>query len=122
MTAVRVGAMPLLASVLLACASSPEPPATEPPDQGEPPAAVEVSGRVVVVGSDPFVLLVIVTEAGEEYELTGAPAADLWRLQQRHVTVRGRLVRPAYGPGFAAQLEVEEFTLKRAGGTEAAGR
>jgi hypothetical protein len=45
----------LLASVLLACASS-------PPDQGEPAAAIVVSGRVVAVGSEPHVLLVIVTQ------------------------------------------------------------
>ena len=43
----------------------------------------------------PYVLLVIVTEAGDEYELVGEHATDLWRLQQRHVTVHGRLVRQA---------------------------
>lgn len=101
--------------MLLACASS-------PPDQGEPAAAIVVSGRVVAVGSEPHVLLVIVTQDGDEYELTGEHAADLWRLQQRHVTVRGRALREAYGPGFAAQLEVDEYTLLRAGGAGAAGR
>ena len=99
--------------MLLACASS-------PPDQGEPAAAIVVSGRVVAVGSEPHVLLVIVTQDGDEYELTGEHAAHLWRLQQRHVTVRA--LREAYGPSFAAQLEVDEYTLLRAGGAGAAGR
>ena len=74
-----------------------------------------VSGRVVVVGSDPHVLLVIVTEAGDEYELVGEHAAALWRLQQRRVTVHGRLVQQAYGPGLPAQLEVDAYTLMRSG-------
>ena len=104
------GAATLLASVLLACASS-----SEPSNRSLPEPAIVVSGRVVVVGSDPHVLLVIVTDAGDEYELTGEPAAALWRLQQRRVTVHGRLVRQAYGPGLPAQLEVDEYSLLRAG-------
>ena len=111
MTGIRYpGAATLLASVLLAGASS-----SEPSNQDEPAAAIVVSGRVVVVGSDPHVLLVIVTEAGDEYELVGENAAALWRLQQRHVTVHGRLVQQAYGPGAPAQLEVDAYTLIRAG-------
>ena len=118
MTVMRYsGAAPLLAAVLLACASSPE-----PPEPRAPAAAIVVSGRVVVVGSDPHVLLVIVTQAGDEYELTGERAADLWRLQQRHVTVRGRVLRQAYGPGAPAQLEVDEYTVVRGGGAGPAGR
>ena len=81
-----------------------------------------ISGRVVAVGSEPHVLLVIVTAAAAEYELVGELAEDLWRLQQRHVTVRGRVLRQAYGPDFPAQLQVDEYTLARAGGTGAAGR
>ena len=34
--------------------------------------------------------------------LAGEHAAELWGLQQRSVTVRGRVVRQAYGPGFPA--------------------
>ena len=94
--------------MLLACASSPE-----PSDRSLPEPAIVVSGRVVVVGSDPHVLLVIVTEAGDEYELVGEHAAGLWRVQQRHVTVHGRVLRPAYGPGLPAQLEVDDYTLLR---------
>ena len=121
------GAAALLAGVLLACASAAEPsdPPASAPEPLEPPpveAAIEVSGRVVAVGSEPHVLLVVVTEAGVEYELVGEPAAALWGLQQRRVRVRGRVVQPAYGPGFPAQLKVHEYTLLGTGEAGAAAR
>ena len=122
----HVGGVALLALVLLACASAAEPsdpptPAPEPREPGAVGAAVEVGGRVVAVGSKPHVLLVIVTEDGAEYELLGELAAELWGLQQRHVQVRGRLLRPAYGPGFPAQLEVGGYALLGTGEAGSAG-
>ena len=103
----------LLAGVLLACASAAEPSDPPAPEPREPQvgAALEVGGRVVAVGSEPHVLLVVVTDAGAEYELVGELAAELWSLQQRRVRVRGHVVQPAYGPGFPARLEVDEYTL-----------
>ena len=92
------------AGVLLACASLPDSSATA--------ALIAVTGRVTVTGSDPGVTLVIVTET-EEYELVGDRAEDLWRLQQRYVTVHGRVVRQAYGPGYPARLKVEFYILAR---------
>ena len=115
-TPLSAGAAALLAGVLLACASTPE-----PGEQVPAAAAVEVSGRVVVVGSDPHVLLVVVTEDGVEYELVGALAAELWGLQQRRVRVRGQVVQPAYGPGFPARLQVDEYTLAGTGAAGSAG-
>ena len=122
------GAAALVAGVLLACASAAEPsdprapaPAPEPGVPAPVAAAVEVSGRVVAVGSEPHVLLVVVTEAGVEYELVGELAAELWDLQQRRVRVRGQVVQPAYGPGFPAQLEVDEYTLPGTAEAGAAG-
>ena len=124
------GVAALLAGVLLACASAAEtsdPPAPAPapaPEPGEPAqvgASVAASGRVVAVGSEPYVLLVVVTEAGTEYELVGELAAKLWGLQQRHVQVRGRLVRATYGPGFPAQIEVDEYMLPGSGEAGSAG-
>ncbi|MDE0025932.1 MAG: hypothetical protein OXP69_16085 [Spirochaetaceae bacterium] len=126
-------AMALAAAVLLACvacasdadqpaaaqaAAAPNGPAAAAPVAAAPaaPAADEmiaVTGRVVVTGSDPLVTLVIVTGANEQYELVGARADPLWDLQQRRVTVRGRIVRPASGPGFPAQLEVASYALAR---------
>ena len=113
----------LAAGVLLACASDADQPAA-PEAQAAPNGPVEpgapesdemiaVTGRVVVTGSDPLVVLVIVTGANEQYELVGEQADPLWNLQQLHVTVRGRVVQQAAGPGFPAQLEVDSYTLTR---------
>ncbi len=131
----RAGAaMALAAAVLLACAAcasdadrpaAPEaaavpngPPVPNGPAGAKPaaPAADEtiaVTGRIVATGSDPLVTLVIVTAADEQYELVGERADPLWDLQQRRVTVRGRIVQPASGPGFPAQLEVVSHSLTR---------
>ena len=118
----RAGAaLALAAGVLLACASDGDRPAA-PAAAGSPGGAVEreaseeeemiaVTGRVTATGSDPLVILVIVTRANEQYELVGAQADPLWDLQQRRVTVRGRIVRPPAGPGFPAQLEVHSHAL-----------
>ena len=121
-------ALALAAGVLLGCASdadrpaAPEAPATangaaaaEPasPAADEADEVIAVTGRVVVTGSDPLVTLVIVTETNEQYELVGERADPLWDLQQRRVTVRGRVVQAAHGPGFPAQLEVDSYALAR---------
>ena len=105
----RPGAvLALAAGVLLACASDADQPAA-PEAPAEAQEMVAVTGRVVATGSDPFVILVIVTGANEQYELVGERAEPLWDLQQLQVTVRGRVVREASGPGFPAQLEVDSF-------------
>ena len=105
----RAGAaLALSAGVLLACAS----PAEEEPAAPEPPAqdqVVELTGRVTVTGSAPRTILVLVTET-DHYEIVGDLAAELRKLQQVHVTVRGRVVREAAGPGFPAQLQVDSYT------------
>ena len=120
----RAGAaLALAAGVVLACASDADQPTapeaqTAPSGPAEPaaPAAEEmiaVTGRVVATGSHPHVILVIVTDANEQYELVGEQADPLWNLQQRQVTVSGRVVQQAAGPGFPAQLEVDSYTLTR---------
>ena len=111
----RAGAvLALAAGVLLACTSSADQPAA--PEAPEPDEMISITGRVVVTGSDPLVILVIVTDANEQYELVGEHADPLWDLQQIQVTVRGRIVQQAAGPGFPAQLEVYSYTLARAPG------
>ncbi|MCY4442174.1 MAG: hypothetical protein OXE53_18445 [Deltaproteobacteria bacterium] len=99
----RVRTLALVALALSGCLSS-----SEHLDEArrEP---VELSGRVVVTGSEPNVMLVIVTD-DSHYELVGEFAQDLWKLQQRQVTVRGRIVRQALGPGFPARLAVDGYT------------
>ena len=106
----RAGAAAALAAgMLLACISA-RPAGV--PDEAESDAAVTVTGRVTVTGSEPHVRLVVVT-AAETYELVGPAAEALQRLQQRRVTVRGRVVREASGPGFPAQLRVDSYALER---------
>ena len=123
----RAGAvLALAAGVLLACASDADQPAAPDtqaapngpaePEARAPAEMTAVTGRVVVTGSDPFVALVIVTSANEQYELVGEQADPLWDLQQLQVTVRGRVVQEAAGPGFPAQLEVDSYTLARDSG------
>ena len=108
----RAGAaVALSASVLLACASpaAEEPAAPDPPQQDQ---VIELTGRVTVTGSAPLTILVLVTEA-DHYEIVGDLAPELRTLQQLHVTVRGRVVREAAGPGFPAQFQVDSYTRVR---------
>ncbi len=107
-------AVALSAGVLLACASPAEEPAA--PDQPEPDRVIELTGRVTVTGSAPLVILVLVLVTDtDHYEIVGDLVPELRRLQQRHVTVRGRVLREAYGPGFPAQLQVDSYTQVRDG-------
>ena len=106
----RAGAAAALAAgMLLACVSARPAGA---PDEAESDAEITVTGRVTVTGSEPHVRLVVVTAAAT-YELVGPAAEELRRLQQRRVTVRGRIVREASGPGFPAQLRVDSYALER---------
>jgi len=103
----RASAMALSAGVLLACASPAE---EEPaPDRPQPEQVIELTGRVTVTGSAPRTILVLVAET-DHYEIVGDLAAELRRLQQLAVTVRGRVVREAVGPGFPARLHVDSYT------------
>ena len=103
----RAGAaVALSAGILLACAS----PAEEEP--AAPDQFIELTGRVTVTGSAPLTILVLVTEA-DHYEIVGDLAPELRKLQQLHVTVRGRVVREAAGPGFPARLQVDSYTRVR---------
>ena len=114
---IRAGAAAALsAGMLLACVSADPAGVREPapePEPAEEAASITVTGRVTVTGSEPHVQLVIVT-GKETYELVGAAAETLLGLQQRRVTVRGRVVREAAGPGFPAQLRVESYVVERA--------
>ena len=104
---VRTAAAVVIAAVLLASASSPEPLHRQ---------AVEVTGRVTVTGSHRDYKLVIVTDT-VAYELIGDRAEDIWTLQQRSVQVRGRVVSEAAGPGFPAQLNVDSYAVLRPDGS-----
>ena len=98
----RSAAAVLVASVLLACASSSEP--------AEPSDGLVLTGKVVGNGAPPMVTLLLVSDT-DRYELVGELTEEMWRLQQRRVTVRGHVVALAEGPGLPAQLEVDEYTV-----------
>ena len=101
----RGAAAALFASVLVvACATASE--------LAEPGDVLVLTGRVVGAGAPPIVTLLLVTETGR-YQLVGDTAEAMWRLQQRRVTVRGRVVVPAEVPGLPAQLQVDEYTVVR---------
>ena len=89
--------------MIIACASSSDRSAV--PEQGD---STVVSGIVKVTGSDPLVMLVIIGD-DERYELVGDLAEELWQMQQRRVTVHGRVVRQGERPGVPARLEVDEY-------------
>ena len=89
----------LIVAALVACSSVPD-----------PATGIEVTGRVIVTGSEPHTILVLDTEEAY-YQLVGEHADALWRLQGRQVTVRGRVVGRAHGPGFPARLEVDDFQV-----------
>lgn len=117
----RAGAaVALSAGMLLACASADQVGAPDPAESDDRAAVTDrsgtgriaVTGRITVTGSEPHVRLVVVTDE-VTYELVGDPAAELRRLQQRRVTVRGRVVREAYEPGVPARLRVDSYALER---------
>lgn len=118
----RAGAaVALSAGMLLACASADQVGAPDPAESDERTAGtgrsagtgrIAVTGRITVTGSEPHVRLVVVTDE-VTYELVGDPAAELRRLQQRRVTVRGQVVREAYEPGVPARLRVDSYALER---------
>lgn len=117
----RAGAaVALSAGMLLACASADQVGAPDPAESDDRSAITDrsgtgriaVTGRITVTGSEPHVRLVVVTDE-VTYELVGDPAAELRRLQQRRVTVRGQVVREAYEPGVPARLRVDSYALER---------
>lgn len=117
----RAGAaVALSAGMLLACASADQVGAPDPAESDDRSAVTDrsvtgriaVTGRITVTGSEPHVRLVVVTDE-VTYELVGDPAAELRRLQQRRVTVRGQVVREAYEPGVPARLRVDSYALER---------
>ena len=69
-----------------------------------------VQGRVSVRGNEPFTYLSLVTQENEEYALVGPLEEEVRReYQGSYIKLRGQVLEEAKGPGFPAQLEVEEI-------------
>ena len=76
--------------------------------------SMQISGKVAVVGNVPFTFLNLVTADKVEYRLVGALEEKIRReMQQMILTVEGRIVKKAIGPGFPAEFEV--FEILKAG-------
>ena len=98
----RIGMVPLIVAVFVACVSSSEPSSRE--------GSIVLTGRIMVIGSEHLLRVLIVTD-DQSYELVGDHSEALLRVQKRRVTVRGHVVRQARGLGRPARLEVEAYTV-----------
>jgi len=67
-------------------------------------------GKVAVAGNEPFSYLSLRTSEGTAYRLTGEAAAGLERdYQGRRVSLEGKILEEAAGPGHPARFEVEKI-------------
>ena len=70
---------------------------------------VQVTGRIYVMGSEPFTQVAIQLDDGKVYALTGGYDKELRSLQGKRVTVNGRLSGKT--PRGAEAIEVKSFQL-----------
>ena len=69
-----------------------------------------IQGRVSVRGNEPFTYLSLVTEENEEYALVGPLEERIRRdYQGSYLRVKGTILEEAKGPGFPAQLKLDEI-------------
>ena len=72
-----------------------------------PPEPMQIMGKISVKGHMPFPYLCLTTTGNVEYRLVGPMEEKIWRnMQQRVLTVEGRIIKKAVGPGFPAEFEV----------------
>jgi hypothetical protein len=70
---------------------------------------MEVTGKVYIMGNEPFTQVAIETKDGEVYVLLGEQAKDLRRLQGRRVSVVGKPSEEK--PRGAKALEVKSYEV-----------
>ena len=70
---------------------------------------VEVTGRVYVMGNEPFTHVAIQTDDGQVYALVGEHGKDLRRLQGRRIFATGRPSEEK--PRGARAIEVKSFRV-----------
>ena len=66
---------------------------------------IMVSGVVKLTGSEGDLMLILVTDE-QRYEIVGDLENEIVKLQQRRITVRGRIVEETQAPGFPPRLLV----------------
>jgi hypothetical protein len=69
---------------------------------------MEVTGRVYVMGNEPFTQTAIEADGGKVYALLGKYDQELRRLQNKRVTVRGI---PTEAPRFKEAIEVQSYQI-----------
>ncbi len=75
------------------------------------------AGTLSMKGSEPHTYLALTTEEGIEYKITGPLEKKLaGAYQYKKVTVAGKIVKEAVGPGFPAELNVSEILKGDSGG------
>ena len=68
-----------------------------------------VTGKIRVVGNEPFTHLVITTEEGQDYLIQGDLEKELRALQYQKITVTGDKLPP--GGEFDHRIEVKEYRV-----------
>lgn len=72
-----------------------------------PMAEATLTGKVSIIGNEPFTAVALTAQDGTVYELTGAKAEELRALQGFQVEVKGRLT--GHGRYAAQALEVRIY-------------
>ena len=68
---------------------------------------IVVSGVVKVTGSKgPDLRLILGADDGRSYEIVGDLAEEIWKLQQKRISVRGWVVEEPRVPGIPPRLQV----------------
>ena len=70
---------------------------------------ITVTGKIRVVGNEPFTHLVITTDDGKDYLVQGDLEKELRALQYQRVTVTGTHLEPA--GEFKYRIEVKEYNI-----------
>lgn len=68
-----------------------------------------VTGKIRVVGNEPFTHLVITTDEGQDYLIQGDLENELSALQYQKITVRGKHLPPE--GEFKYRIEVKEYNI-----------
>lgn len=100
----------ILAVALTAGCVAPAPAVAAPPaaQAGE---QVKMAGRLALKGSMPMVQVVLTRDNGERWELTNIPPTTAGMLQNKRVTVEGKVVRATATPMMLPSLAVTHITL-----------
>jgi hypothetical protein len=70
---------------------------------------IQVTGRVYVMGNEPFTVVAIERDDGKVYALVGDQEKELRKLQGKRVTVRGKLSKER--PRGAEAIDVTSYEL-----------